>query len=195
MHSPDKLLHLRHTALVNQITIVRLAEGDLVVDRGHHHLADFYRVVGLAEDPAQFDPGDLGKHISARDHTFGHHITAGVVNEHVHKAPDGLQGHKDVYAFLFGLYQCRVKLLIHMTQPGADDDDATVTVVDHCIHDVRFHAGIIIEHGHFIAEVREDAHNTIAPALVVAFVDGGDLFPAYHGHRHIANGSESGTIG
>jgi len=81
-----------------------------------------------------------------------------------------------------------------MTQPGADDDDATVIGVDHCIHDVRFHAGIIIEHAHFIAEVGEDADIPVVTALVVAFVDGGDLFPAYHGHRHITNRPESGTI-
>jgi hypothetical protein len=168
MKLPCELLDLGDAALEDQVAVVRLALGDLAGDGGEHQILYFSKILGLAQGPGQLDVGHLGQHVLGRNDALGHQVAAGVVDEHVHVAPQRLHRHVDGHSLLGGAHDGRVERLVDMTQPGAGDDNAPVAVLDHGVDHVGLHVGVVIEHSHILLEERQDGDIAVAaPAVVV----------------------------
>ena len=210
--------------MIDEVAVVGLALGDFVVDGGEHQLlhvlALLAAVFGQSQRPAEFDVGALRQHVVGGDDAARHHVAAGVIDEHVGVAPDGLHAHVLVYARVGGPLDGVEHVLVDMAQAGAVPHDALVAVVDQGVQHVGFHAGIVVEDGHAVVERRHDAGDVrvvegqtalvilvvgddldLAVLLAVATVvidllDGLHAVLAVHGgQRCVADGAERGTVG
>ena len=195
VYFPHKHLHLRHTALVDEVAVVRLSWGDFTVDGSEHDVLHLFAVVRLAQGPTQLDVGGLGEHVLRGDDATVHQVTASVVDEHVGIAPDGLHGHVLVHALVGGALDGIEHATVDVTQARAVPNDALIAIVDQCIKHIGLHAGIVVKDGHAVVEGRDDLHVAVSAAVVVDFLDRHHTTLAVDGgDGRIADGAECAAV-
>ena len=195
MYLPNKLLHLRHTTLVNKISVIRLSRRNLTIDRREHDVLHLFSVVRLAQSPAQLDVSGLGEHVLRGDDTTVHQVAAGVVDEHVGVTPDGLHGHVLVHALVGGTLDGVEHATVDVTQSGAVPDDALIAVIHQCVKHIGLHAGIVVQDSDSIVEGRDDLHVAVVAAVVIDFLNRHyAVLSVDGGNGRVADGAEGRTI-
>jgi len=195
MKSPDKLLNLRDAALEDEVAVVGFTSGDVSGDWGEHEFAHLFRVAGLPQSPAQFDIGNLGQQVFAGHDTHAHQVAAGIVNEHMHKAPEGLHGHINLHAFGNRALDSWIDWLVDVAQSGTGDHDTLVAILGEGIDDVRMHVWIVINDGYPLFEEGQHSHFFIRAAFVIIRLYRDHGIPGDAGNRNFADGAESAAIG
>jgi hypothetical protein len=194
MEFADELLHLGDAALEDEIAVIGLAVRDIPGDGREHQFAYLFGVLGLAQSPAQLDVGDLGEEVFAGHDAHAHQVPPGVVDEHVHEAPEGLDRHVDMDPFGDGAADGGIEGLVDMPKPGAGDDDALVAILSEGIDDVRMHVRIVINDRHALLEIGQDIHLPVRAAGVVSLHRDHGI-PGYAGNGDVPDGAEGAAVG
>ncbi len=90
------LFGFRQTALEDEVSVVRFAFGDLVVDRFPHHLHHAIVIIGMAQDPTELHQRRFRQHVVERHDPDIEEISPGLVDVHLGEAPQSLNRHDDV---------------------------------------------------------------------------------------------------
>jgi len=192
---PDELLNLRDAALVDEVAVVGFTGGDISSNGGKHQFAHLFRVAGLPQSPAQLDIGNFGQQVFTWHDTHAHQVAARIVNEHVHKAPEGLNGHIYLHAFGNRALDGWIDWLVDVAQTGAGDHDALVAIIGEGIDDVRMHVWVVIDDGYPLFEKWQHSHFLIRAAFVIIRLNRDHGIPGDAGNGNVANGAEGAAIG